>query len=199
MELKDSLFANCGKGEGEVATIEFRTMSADQKELVLSKIDEVLGKGVGQSITIDMEIVIATGKRAEVFLVPQMVLEVFTETQGKRNPYCLGIYIGDLVHGEFLLGIEGATLCSPYTTRKVKVSDKGEQTVLYGRDIRRSQIRGFPPIIRKGEKVLVINALDETIAIGKALVDGEEFSVLPKENVAVKNILDRGWYLRKGT
>jgi len=182
-----------------VATIEFLIVPTDQKELILSRIDEVLGQGVGHRITGDMDIIVATGKRAEVFIVPHTVLDVFRKTQGKRNPYCLGIYVGDLVDDEFLLSIEGATLCSPYTTRKVKVSDKGEQAVLYGRDIRCDLIRDFPSIIRKGEKVLVINVFDETMAIGKALVDGEEFSALPKEKVAVENILDRGWYLRKGT
>jgi 60S ribosome subunit biogenesis protein NIP7 len=83
--------------------------------------------------------------------------------------------------------------------RKVEVSDKGEQAVLYGRDIRSSQAKDYPSIIRKGEKVIVVNRLKETIAVGKALVDGDKFSAVPKEKVVVKNILDRGWYLRKGT
>nr|MDO8099313.1 hypothetical protein [Candidatus Njordarchaeota archaeon] len=182
-----------------MATIEFRIVPTDQKELILSRLDEVLGEGVGHKVTRNMEIVVATGKRTEVFLVPRMVLDIFMKTQGIHNPYCLGMHVGDLIHDEFLLGIEGATLCAPYTTRKAKVSDKGEQAVLYGRDIECAFIKDFPSAIHRGEKLLVLNVFDETIAIGKALVDGVEFSTLPKEKVAVENILDRGWYLRKGT
>lgn len=181
-----------------MVTIEFHKVSADEKELILRRIDEALGEGIGSYITRDTEIVVATGKRAEVFLVPYTVMEVFTKTQGKRNPYCLGLYIGDLVEEKFLPSIEGATLCAPYTTRKVKVSYKGEQAALYGRHVKLALITDFPSTTRKGEKVLVTNTLGETIAIGKALVDGKEFPTLPRERVVVENILDRGWYLRKG-
>jgi ribosome biogenesis protein Nip4 len=182
-----------------VKTIEFRVVSTNQKGSILSRIDRVIGEGVGRSIAGDMEIVVASGKRTEVFLVPRTVLDVFEKTQIKRSPYCLGIYIGDLVKEDFLLSIEGATLCSPHTMRKVEVSDKGEQAVLYGRNITSAQVKDYSRIIHKGEKVIVVNRLKETIAVGKALVDGDKFSATPKEKVVAENILDRGWYLRKGT
>lgn len=182
-----------------MATIEFHKVSEDERKLMLRRIDETLGEGVGNQMTRDFEIVVASGKRAEVFLVSHSVMDVFFKTQGKRNPYCLGLYIGDLLENRFLPSIEGATLCSPYTTRKVKVSYKGEQAVLYGRHLKLALITDFPSTTRKGEKVLVTNTFGETIAIGKSLVDGSEFPTLPKERVVVENILDRGWYLRKGT
>ena len=180
-------------------TIEFRVVPTNQKGSILSRIDRVIGEGVGRSIVGDMEIVVASGKRTEVFLVPRTVLDVFENTQIKRSPYCLGIYIGDLVEEDFLLSIEGATLCSPHTMRKVEVSDKGEQAVLYGRNITSAQVKDYSRIIHKGEKVIVVNRLKETIAVGKALVDGDKFSSAAKEKVVAENILDRGWYLRKGT
>jgi ribosome biogenesis protein Nip4 len=125
-------------------------------------------------------------------------MEVFTRIQEKRNPYCLGICIGDLVEDKFLPSIEGATLCSPFTTRKVKVSYKGEQAVLYGRHIKLAFVADFSSTICRGEKILVANTFGEIIAIGKALVDGKEFPNLPKEKTVLENIIDRGWYLRKG-
>jgi ribosome biogenesis protein Nip4 len=172
--------------------------SSDEKKAIMTKVDNVLGEGVASNTIAKLGIILATGKRIELFLVTNELINVFRKVQGKRNPYCLGVYFGDLLKNELLLSIEGATLCSPYTNQKVSVSDNGEQAVLYGRDIQRSSIRNFPPSILRNQKVIVTNELGEVLALGDAIVDGEEFDNAPEKSVIIKNIIDRGWYLRKG-
>jgi predicted RNA-binding protein (TIGR00451 family) len=181
-----------------MSTIQFQVASLDQIKIVMNKVDIMLGEGVASNVIGELWIILATGKRVELFLVSDKLVDIFKKTQGKRNPYCLGIYFGDLLNDELLLSIEGATLCSPYTDRKVKVSHKGEQAVLYGRDVQRSSIEDFPSSIRRGQKVIIVNRLSEVLALGKALINGKEFHDAHKDSSVVKNILDRGWYLRKG-
>ena len=179
--------------------IEFHPATRDESEIVLKRIDSLLGEDVGKNVTNKMEIVIARGKRTELFLVPDKVMDAFRCTQGKRNPYCLGIYLGDLKNNELLLSIEGVSLCSPFTRNKVKVTDNGEQAVLYGRNLTRALIDYFSTSISKGDKVVIVNKLDETLALGKALLDNDRFRDVDKTKYVVENIVDRGWYLRKGT
>jgi 60S ribosome subunit biogenesis protein NIP7 len=181
-----------------VSTIGFHIASFDEKKAIMSKIDRLLGEGVALNTIGKMGIVLATGKRVELFLVTDELMSAFTKMQGKRNPYCLGVYFGDLLNNELLLSIEGATLCSAYTNRKVRVSDEGEQAVLYGRDIQRSFVRDFPLSIHRNQKVIVTNSLSEVLALGNTMIDGEEFDDASENSVVVKNIIDRGWYLRKG-
>jgi ribosome biogenesis protein Nip4 len=180
-------------------TIEFRSTTADEKRTIIGRIDGLLGDGVASKVIGDTEVVVARGKRTEIFLAPSEIMSVFRRTQAKRNPYCLGVYLGDITNDDFLLSIEGATLCTKHTKRRVRVTDKGEQVVLYGRDLTRALVGHFPPFINKGEKVVVINKLDETLALGKALVDGNRYIDVDEKELVVENILDRGWYLRKGT
>ncbi len=181
-----------------MSTIRFQVASLDQKKIVMRKIDNMLGEGVASNTIGELWIILASGKRVELFLVSSKLVDIFKKTQGKRNPYCLGLYFGDLLNNELLLSIEGATVCSPYTDRKVRVSQKGEQAVLYGRDVQRSFIEDFPLSVRGGQKVIIVNRLDEVLAVGKALINGKEFRDAHKDSSVIKNILDRGWYLRKG-
>ncbi|WXG42811.1 MAG: PUA domain-containing protein [Promethearchaeati archaeon SRVP18_Atabeyarchaeia-1] len=181
-----------------MSAIEFGSISVDERATIMESIDTLLGKDVASNVIGRLEIVVARGKRTELFLVPAEVMNVFKRTRNRRNPYCLGIYLGDLKNDDLLLSIEGITLCSPYTEKKVKVSDKGEQSVLYGRDISRALVDDYPSSITKGDRVVVVNRLGEPLALGKALIDGDKFRNSDVSLCVLENILDRGWYLRKG-
>ena len=181
-----------------MATIEFRIATAEEKRAIMKRIDNVFGEEAALKTIGSMEVVIANGKRVELFLVPQKVLSIFKKTQGRHNPYCLGVYVGDLVNNMFLPSIEGVTLVSPHSNRKIRVSMKGEQTILYGRDIKRSFVKEAPYDVHKGERVVITNVLDETIALGKMSINGSELDGVDKETLVAENIVDRGWYLREG-
>jgi ribosome biogenesis protein Nip4 len=182
-----------------LSTIEFHASTLEERASVLKRIDSLLGEDVGKNAVGTMEIVIARGKRIELFLVPDSVMDVFKSTQGRRSPYCLGIYLGDLKNNDLLLSIEGVSLCSRFTKKKLKVTYKGEQAILYGRNLTRALIDDFSPSIVRGDKVVIVNGLDEALALGKALLDASNFTNADKTRCVVENILDRGWYLRKGT
>jgi ribosome biogenesis protein Nip4 len=182
----------------EVSIIRFQVASPEEKKAIMNKVDRMLGEGVASNTISELKIILASGKRTELFLVTDQLMNVFARIREKRNPYCLGVYFGDLLNNELLLSIEGATLCSAQTDRKVKVSKKGEQAVLYGRDIQASLVQHFPSSISRNQKAIITSELGEVLALGSAMINGEEFQKVHGSSIVIKNILDRGWYLRKG-
>ena len=52
-----------------------------------------------------------------------------------KEPYCLGLLIGEIKHKKFELGLEGTTLIVSMAKKKATVDEKTEQLVLYGKDV----------------------------------------------------------------
>ena len=109
-----------------------------------------------------------------------------------RNIYGAGILFGnfEIKHGnnenkiKFSISLEGMSLISKDITKNyVIVNKKGETLFLYGRDVFKSSILE----INGGGKVAVFNKNKELLGVGN--YGGGDI---------IKNIIDKGWYLRKG-
>jgi len=125
-------------------------------------------------------ILIGEAERREVFITTKEVYKTLKKIN--KEPYTVGVIIGEFRRNKFFPNLEGAKFAK---YKKIYVNDKAEQLVLYGRDV-------FPNSIIKGEKLkpkekcIIVNKKGEILAIGKV------------EKDKIKNIIDRGWYLRKG-
>ncbi len=164
--------------------ITFRPINNEEKEVL---------KTLGEEFEVDIEqvfrdktILVGEGKRKEVFITNKATNKQLNYMQ--RMPYFAGLYIGDIKGKKFLLGLEGANIISKYSNKKVVVDQKTEQLVLYGRDIFSKSARHLYKEADVGDRILIVNENNECLGIG----------VLNKGEVLVKNIMDRGWYLRKG-
>ncbi len=164
--------------------IKFRPINNEEKEVL---------KTLGEEFEVDIEqvfkdkmILVGEGKRKEVFITNKATNKQLNRMQGM--PYFAGLYIGDIKGKKFLLGLEGANIISKYCNKKVVVDKKTEQLVLYGRDIFSKSVRHLYKEADVGNRILIVNENNECLGIG----------VLNKGDVLVKNIIDRGWYLRKG-
>jgi len=108
-----------------------------------------------------------------------------------KNIYGAGISFGsfEVKSGQknkikFSISLEGMSLISKDIAKNyVVVNKKGETLFLYGRDIFKSSILE----INGGGKVAVFNKNKELLGIGS--YGGGDI---------IKNIIDKGWYLRKG-
>jgi 60S ribosome subunit biogenesis protein NIP7 len=129
-------------------------------------------------------LLVSVGGRREVFVTNPSTYEVLERL--KVNPYFTGLYIGEIRDGRFNLGLEGGYLLAPSSNRRIIVDDSVEQLVLYGRDVFINSIREAYPGMKKGQRCLILNRRGEFLAVGKV------------EGKIIKNLLDRGWYLRKG-
>ncbi|MFQ6136563.1 MAG: PUA domain-containing protein [Candidatus Hydrothermarchaeales archaeon] len=134
----------------------------------------------------EKKIVVGHGRRREVFITNE---ETFDLLEGmEKGPYFVGLYLGDIKGKNFILGLEGASLMSGHTEKKVVVGPKVEQLVLYGRDVSPNSVLEVGEDIKVGDRVLIVNERDECVGIGK----------VRKGEVFIENLMDRGWYLRKG-
>lgn len=130
-------------------------------------------------------LLVANNGRRAVSVAPRKVEEVLRRL--KREPYCAGLEIGELKRGRFRLGLEGAYLIAGRARKYIKVNPKGEQLVLYGRDVFIGSVVEQGEL-KKGDPCLILNERGEALAIGR-VEEGEVF---------VANLRDRGMYLRKG-
>lgn len=158
---------------GPLDTAERRAIERMNEEFGVN-IDEIIG---------DKTLLMSLEGRCEIFATTPQVVQVL-EGLG-RNPYSVGLYIGEIKGGRFFLGLEGASLIAPHTTKRVIVNENAEQLFLYGRDVFYNSIVDFSAC-KRGDRCLIVNTKSELLGIGKV------------EKDMVKNLMDRGWYLRKG-
>jgi|SRR3989344_664143 len=105
-----------------------------------------------------------------------------------RDVFSLGIYLGEQdKHFNPSPGFIDI-LAKLASKRKVFVNKKAEGLFLYGRNILLDSISKNPENIREGI-VLVQNEKDENLGYGLFQTQGKD--------IVVKNLLDKGWYLRK--
>lgn len=132
----------------------------------------------------DRVLLAAHNGRKEVFALNKEALDVLLRM--KHEPYFAGLYLGEIKGGEFHLGLEGGALLAGHASKTITVDDKVEQLVLYGRDVFINSILKYGHPLEQGDKCLILNRNGEFLAVGRL-----------RGNI-VENLLDKGWYLRKG-
>jgi len=176
--------------------IKFRKATAREISKIREALCEWAGRDIYREITSGKVVVVGEGKIKEVFLVPVEVYGILNRTKDKRMPYYLGLFFGE-INEEFKISLEGLWLISRYSKgRGIIVSEKGEQLFLYGRDILEESIIEVGSFVKLGSKVIIFNKFYEPLGLGVMVKRSDKRTGKPK--VIVKNILDRGWYLRKG-
>ena len=125
-------------------------------------------------------------------------MNIFEEFREFRNPYSMGIYFGDISKKRFRISLEGITFISEFIEEKTVLTDSGEQSVLYERDLTVDDVLSFPPNIHKNDFSILVNKNKEVVALGRYLFDREEIMTFNRDRKIIKNIIDKGWYLRKG-
>lgn len=103
----------------------------------------------------------------------------------EKQLFAAGILLGE-EHRGFTPTPALVELIASKSSHKTTVDEKGAWLFLCGRDLFRKAILGTVKPTRHG-LVLVQNSRDENLGYGK----------IGKGQVAVKNILDRGFYLRR--
>lgn len=176
--------------------IKFRKATMEEVSKIRETLREWTGRDVYREITSRKVVIVGEGKINEIFLVPIEVYDILNRTKNIRMPYYLGLFFGE-IDGEFKISLEGLWLISRYSKEKgIIVSEKGEQLFLYGRDVLEESIIEVGSSVRAGKKVIVFNKFYEPLGLGVMVKRSDKRTGKPK--VIIKNILDRGWYLRKG-
>lgn len=144
--------------------------------------------------------VIVEGPRIEAYLAPKELASSLEKLLKQRMPYSLGLFAGRVDHGKLQVSLELASkLADSLPKRKiVLLRDEAEQPVLYGRDVLAGSIKHIERNVKRGELVALANAAREILALGQTLDEANELAKAKPKQRAIRNLIDKGWYLRKG-
>ena len=163
----------------------------EQAKKYLAEADKVLPKI--SSIARGKEIIIASDKHKEIFLVPKEMLHIFNKIRGKGRLLFLGEFFSTIDKGFKPSFNSIAKYAKMIGKRMVIVNQKGEQTFLYGFNLERKFILSFDRSIKIDDYVVVCNESNEALGLGRIIFDLKNSK---SEQKVVKNISDLGWYLR---
>ena len=112
----------------------------------------------------------------------------------------IGLYFGYINKEIFYLSLEGAEYLykNHYFIEEkfIQVNKNGEKSVLYGNDILKEMVKELSPILHKKDILVIINELDEVLAIGYSNIKSNQISQLKPKDVVAMNLRDKGYYLR---
>ncbi|NPE08522.1 MAG: hypothetical protein GNW80_09610 [Asgard group archaeon] len=142
--------------------------------------------------------VIGDGNWKEVFITNKTT-STFVTGKKRISPYSIGLGIGEIKKNNLLLTLSGGYFISPYTDKRAIINPDAEQLFLYKRDIHCKSIISIKKGLSSEDKVLITNTSNDYLGLGKILLPISDINDPKKEDeVAIKNLIDLGWYLRKG-
>jgi len=143
----------------------------------------------------------AENKFPLIYLVSRDKSEILEERLKFENIYSAGIYFGFIKKSVLHISLEGAEFMRNHQllpdSNKITVKEKGEKSILYGNDILKSDLINIPSNLKKNSLLVVINQNKEIIAIARAEIDYSSFHNLKLNQKIARNLVDRGYYLRK--
>lgn len=136
-----------------------------------------------------------------VHLIHNRLLNNIKNFVSKLNLRSAGVYFGFIKKGNFRLSLEGADFLYKHNLipdgRKLYINGSGEKAILYGNNIVKKMLINVPLDLRRNQLVLILNDLNEIIAIAKSEVDYETIQDLKLDEIIARNLIDKGYYLRK--
>ena len=121
--------------------------------------------------------------RDSYYLVNEELVKMIGQI--KENPQQIGVYLGEDDKPSLAL----IDILSKKSDRKLVVDDKGEFLFICGRDLMGQSIKKSN--VKEG-LVLVQNVYDENLGYGRIIGELNQ-----KDTIVVKNLLDRGDFLRR--
>jgi ribosome biogenesis protein Nip4 len=196
MELKGFLFANFKRIAEKM--IKFRLSTHEELKFIQNAIDNLFGEKIAEKFIQNKHLIIGEGKWKEIFLVSDRMITILEAITDKKQPYSIGMQIGELdKNKKFKLSLEAVFEIVKFTSHKIQLTAKGSQTILYGRNISFSAIDKICYKARKGDYAILLDENGFPIGLGKILHD---FAKMQRNRfkTCIKNMIDLGWYLRKG-
>ena len=135
--------------------------------------------------------------KAQVYLVEKSDLEFIRDLPISEIKH-FGILIASFFRETFSYNFEFLDLIAPLTKRKIIVNSKGEQTTLYGRNPTKKMLKKSYFDFKSGDTLIILNTIEEILGLGRSIVNKKKLNTMDERKVIIKNINDKGWYLRKG-
>ncbi|MBD3192080.1 MAG: hypothetical protein GF308_15645 [Candidatus Heimdallarchaeota archaeon] len=174
----------------------FRELSLNEEKILQKAIDYwILKNQLG--LLNHYHFVVGEGRWRELFLTNKSAFKLFENSN--ISPYSIGLGFGEFKKGTLLLSLSGASFIAKLTDKTAIVTEAGEQAFLYRRDILSQSLFQINSSIKVGQKLIVFNRQKDPLGLARLLIDPTEIQKeQTKDQIVLKNIIDLGWYLRKG-
>ena len=141
---------------------------------------------------------VGEGRWKELFITNNKV-KALLDKNPDINPYSIGLGFGEFRDNGFILSLSAASMIAKFSDRSIKVNEKAESLFLYRRNILCQSILEINNDLKIDEKVLVVNEHSDFLGIGQLkITPSRVFLEKYEQQLAIKNLMDLGWYLRKG-
>ncbi|MHA1268803.1 MAG: hypothetical protein ACTSPY_03350 [Candidatus Helarchaeota archaeon] len=178
-----------------IKLIVYRLITPDESNQLKLHLN-YFNKSVFDSLTKSNTLLVGEGIRKEIFLVSEKLYTIFLNIKKNKEPYFLGIYLGNLTDNKFDFSLNCLQLLNKFTNKKIMINTKGEIQFIYGKDVQKRHIlRVFDDLIAN-DRIIVINKKYEPLGLGLTLFPIRKN--LQSNKIKIINLMDIGWYLRKG-
>ena len=170
---------------------------------VIATLSQMFGEENVKQVFAGKTVYITRGvKRSELFLAtPNMEAFISKYIKGimGKEPYSLGLFLGQIVKGKYEISMDIAEkLFAEARRNAIMINDHASALFLYGRDVMaKSILKTYPPLSRT---VVVVNKLEDFLGLCKLTVKPKELlsGILRENEIVCLNVIDKGWFLRKG-
>ena len=177
--------------------ITFRPLTDEEKTIFHHSLSFWLLENQIQTLLNNYRFIVAEGRWRELFLTNQATLDILESSQ--ITPYSVGLGFGEFKKNELILSLGGASIISELTNKKAVVSHKGEQAFLFRRGILCRSVLSINDSLEINDRLIVANDKGDSLGIGRLVISRESIqNPENKKQTAIKNLMDLGWYLRKG-
>ncbi|MEM2080879.1 MAG: hypothetical protein QW744_01240 [Candidatus Bathyarchaeia archaeon] len=143
---------------------------------------------VGAQLALKADFVV--NKAGRYFLLNETLCKV-----ARKDFYYAGTYLGKVKKGKFFPSFNLLAILAKGDANKVIIDGQAAWLFICGRDIFRRSITAVYGARKKGAHTLVINEFGECLGFGKILCSLDKKA--RGDEVAVKNVLDVGDFLRR--
>ncbi len=111
----------------------------------------------------------------------------------------LGIWVGEIREENFNPSLELVQLIAPHIRgRTMYLTERGSQIFVYGHNILAQSVKRVTRDVNANDIVLVRSNDKLPIGMAKVFENPKKLRKMKKDDVFAQNLLDIGWYLRRG-
>ncbi len=176
----------------------FRKLNQIEEEQLDKELSYWISEDNKQRLYLENRFMVGEGNWRELFIVNPTTYELVINDE-MISPYSVGLGFGEYKKSGLLLSLGGAGILCNQTEIKAVLVDEAEQLFLFKRDIISTSISQITKKVNIGDKVIVVNTKNEFLGVGKLeqILD-DIINHKDTRSIALRNIIDLGWFLRKG-
>ena len=188
-------------------TKNFRIVNKTEKKIITDSLFRISTQIISVLNNRDNEFFILFNKLSlnnkfpSIFLVSNNLMELVNRFDSELSINSIGLYFGFIKKNQFLLSLEGAEFLYKLNAipekHHIVVKNEGEKSILYGNHIIKKYLYKTPKLLEKNTFLLIFNESNELISIGYSQGDYDSIYNLRPKDIIAKNLIDKGYYLRK--